>query len=456
MTYRAIILLMVACVAAAGGCGPEQPKMTLEKAMASRVDNQADYNAAARFVETTYMAKHDKDYVMWAMDYSSLCLMGGNYDVARDEMMNCYKDIGTTQDKDKETIAAISSEAYKIFKGEPFERALLCTYIGLEFYMDGDYNDARIFFARADQEDATTGNDMADFRHDFQLAHYWLGRSYLKLGQADNARIAFTKAGTHVPRKGEDKELKSLQKQQADMRKTRMELEAKSYKNALSAKPPVEGAVNMSASPSMAEMPVALPGAGGENGVITAAETLEKFLAMDFQKDVNLILVIEMGQGPYKYVDEYGGDHIIPLPYPDRQALVYLNGHTAGQAFNLLDMYHQAATRGTSEKDTAQAAKGVTKAVLKQMPFGVGSLAGVWDVSADWRYWRLLPGQVAVFAAKVAPGSYTVNVQCFDSNGNLLPRYSVTRYFVPVVEGRENIYMIHTTPEADNVYVAKK
>ncbi len=58
-----------------------------------------------------------------------------------------------------------------------------------------------------------------------------------------------------------------------------------------------------------------------------------------------------------------------------------------------------------------------------------------------------------MLAAKVKPGTYTISLQCLDSNGYLLPRYRLTRYHIPVLEGQENIYFLHTLPEADNQYV---
>ncbi|MDK1032819.1 MAG: hypothetical protein QGD94_12485, partial [Planctomycetia bacterium] len=61
-------------------------------------------------------------------------------------------------------------------------------------------------------------------------------------------------------------------------------------------------------------------------------------------------------------------------------------------------------------------------------------------------------GEVHVFAAKVEPGIYTVGLDCFDVNGYLLPRYRLTRYFIPVKAGKENIYFLHTKYNADNTY----
>ncbi|MCJ7543433.1 MAG: hypothetical protein MUP47_02525 [Phycisphaerae bacterium] len=451
------VRIATACAAAVlltvSGCGPDPTVMKTAKALVARVDPQPTYNDSARFLQVTYLAPHDRDYVMWSMEYASLCLMAGNYDAAKAELLQCYDDIQKRQDVEKERAAALSNEATKIFKGEPFERALVCTYLGMLHYVDGDYNNARIFCARADMEDATTEDDMAAFRHDFGLVHYWLGRAFLKLNQPDNARVAFTKASEHVVRKNEEAETASTRKSQAAARTKRIRLEQESYKLATTGKTPVPGAVDMSNCMPAAELPAEQPGAIGENPVLKVAESPEQFFTVDYQKDVNLICLIETGVGPIKYLVGENGymDAIMRAPYEERKVVVYLNGHKVGQAISLVDMFHQADTRGMSEKDRVQLTKGVTQSVLSRMPY-IGDIASYWDVRADWRYWRLMPGEVHVFAAKVKPGLYTLNLQCLDSNDCLLPRYGLTRYYIPVTEDAESVILIHTKPEADNTY----
>ena len=92
--------------------------------------------------------------------------------------------------------------------------------------------------------------------------------------------------------------------------------------------------------------------------------------------------------------------------------------------------------------------------------FLAGFVGAVCLIATFWvlpRYWHLLPGEVHVFAAKVKPGMHTVALQCFDWSGCLLPRYRQTRYCVPVRGGKtESIYLMHITPEVDNVYQPEK
>jgi len=438
------------------GCLPEGQSM-LAKAMSARVDIEPTYAESATFLQQSYLSTHDKDYVMWAMDYSSLCIMGGSYDAAREELLKCFLDIENRQDTDKETAAALSNESAKIFKGEPFERAMVCLYLGILKYMQGDYNNARIFCTRANMADATTEDNMADFRHDFRLAHYWLGRTYLKLGDEGNARVAFGKAGQYVPRKGGESETRSIRKAQARARTERMSLEKKCYEKNSTGEEAVPGIADMSPSPAMAEAPRQLsgrvPSSTPASPVIRGTDDPSEFLSLPYQKQVNLILIVETGIGPIKILtgENMAFDQIMRAGYSERNVQVHLDGHRAGKAFPMVDLFHQADTRGRSEKDDAQLAKGITQSVLSRIPY-VGSVASYWNVQADHRYWHLLPGELHVFAAKVKPGTYTVTLDCFDANDYLLPRHRQTRYTLPVRAGGESIYFLHTKPEADNLY----
>jgi len=454
MTRRTFSVAGVAvvCCALLAGCGPSADQIAMAKAMSARVDRSPDYNASARFLRDRYVAKRDKDYVMWSMDYSSLCLLGGNYDAAREELLRCYADITHRQDTDKEKAAAVSNEALKIFKGEPFERAMVCTYLGILHYMKGDYNNARIYCARADMEDATTNKDMAAYQHDFRLAHFWLGKAFLRLGREDNARIAFRNACLRIPRKNEGRERTGIERAHTASRKKRMRLERLAYQKACKGENPVRGVADASASPALGEMPSRFDGAA-ESPVVLKAETPEAFADCDFQKQVNLTLVIETGIGTVKTLvgENQFMDRIDRANYPERAVTVYLDGAYGGRAFRLLDMFHQADTRGMSEKDRTQIAKGVTQSILRRLPY-IGSVAAYWDVSADGRYWHLLPGEVLVYSAKVKPGSYTVCLQCFDANGHHLPRHRSTHYRIPVRAGEENIYFLQTRYDHDNTY----
>jgi tetratricopeptide (TPR) repeat protein len=441
------------------GCGPSQEQINMAKAMSARVDRDPTFNDSARFIKR-YVDKNDNDYVMWSMEYASLCLMGGNYDAAEAQMLAAANDIARREDEASETAAAWGNEALKPFKGEPFERAMLMSYLGMLKYRDADYNNARIFFRQADQADSTTAPTWEEdealtrmYRNDFRLAHFLLGKAFVRLGDEGNARVAFTKALEKTRREGGESEWDSTCKQHKSAMAKRIRLEKKSYQNATGEDAPVAGAIDMSSCMPISEMPAVLEESCEDCPVLYAPGSCEEMCSVEAQKNANLTLVVETGISPLKYLIGENGymDKIQRSAYAERRAVVYIDGYRAGEAFRMLDLFHQADTRGFSEKDRTQIAKGVTQSILRRLPY-IGSVAAYWDVRADHRYWKLLPGEVLVFTGRIKPGLHTVRIECFDANGNHLPRYRLTRHFVSVPDQGENLQLLHTYHEADNLY----
>ena len=96
--------------------------------------------------------------------------------------------------------AAVISENIKIWKGEPFERAMVNFYLGLIYYTRQDYNNARACFENAlfKLRDYGPGFDQGDAYREqetnFALGYLMLGKSYQRLGRNDDAAKAFQRA----------------------------------------------------------------------------------------------------------------------------------------------------------------------------------------------------------------------------------------------------------------------
>ena len=157
-------------------------------------------------MEKTIVADpEDGNYVLTRMEFARQAVQLGCPMRAEPRLREAFDQLETLHEN---TAAALSSERFKYYKGESYERAMLCWYMGFIHYARGDYNTARILFSRALAEDrkAVVHDDTDEMiGEDFGLAYYWLARAYEKLGQADNARIAYKKANVFTPR-GEDGE----------------------------------------------------------------------------------------------------------------------------------------------------------------------------------------------------------------------------------------------------------
>ncbi|MGB2998062.1 MAG: hypothetical protein WBC59_05425 [Phycisphaerae bacterium] len=401
---------------------------------------------------------NDIDYALQRMEFGRQAIRLGSYTRAKPRLTEAFEQLEVEHDA---TAAALSSERFKYYKGETYERAMLCTYLGIIEYQAGNYNDARIFLSRAlshDRGAVVHKNTPPEVGEDFGLAFYWIGKTYAKLGDADNAGVAFRKATTETPRKEKDaaRELKEDRKEAAEYQKKRAEGEQWAYQTFTDPEKEdlfIEGVVNLAeVGGNIDEASKTLPGASPECPVLRAAEKPGEFFASAYQADCNLILTIELGRCPFKYLGGIGGERTeFGRPRTPSHAIrVYVDGHAAGPAFEALDLWNQAATQDRiGEKDAAQTGKAIFKEILSHAPYA-GSLAGHWDVSGDARYWMSLPGKVYLFAAKATPGPHTVRLEVFDVDGNRLPRWTNTYYGVGVPERGEACILLNPRFNGDN------
>jgi tetratricopeptide (TPR) repeat protein len=436
------------------GCAPAG-KDRVAAALSVRHTLSPDYrDAVLAMDECRQNPKNLKDYALWGMCGTTVAVYAGDVHDANRIGRETFLTVQKYEDKDSETMAALGNEAVKFFKGEPHERSMLDFQLGLSAYQQGNYEDARVFFLQSLLAAATRDDDAAEFREDFRLGHYWLGRTYLKLGEPDNARVCFEKAGVIRTRPRELKEVETWRRERQRARQEEIKLEAICYKNATTGKEPVEGVVDLSQLLTRADLPAQLADAAPVNPVQQQAEDPEAFLKPDFQQQANLVVVVELGTGPIKYLagGEHDRDEIAPALFKEQFVDVYIDGHKAGPAFCLSNVYNEAMTRGVKTRRERQASKWLAKQVAKRMPF-VGLVAGAWDISADPRHVSVLPGQVHVFAARVTPGLHRVSLRCSDINSSYLPRFDVDRNFIAVPPENEAVVLVSTKENESNAYL---
>jgi tetratricopeptide (TPR) repeat protein len=98
--------------------------------------------------------------------------------------------------KGKGTASLVSAEAIKIFKGEPFEKSMASIYSGIIYFNRGDYDNARASFSKAVMAVKTKEEG---HQNDFALASFLQAKTFLKLGEPDNARVALERARKVYP-----------------------------------------------------------------------------------------------------------------------------------------------------------------------------------------------------------------------------------------------------------------
>jgi tetratricopeptide (TPR) repeat protein len=192
-----LILLLLSFVLA--GCGPTKDQKRADRALSAYM--AGDYEAARERLRPA-AKKPDENFVLNNVRLGSCSLIDYHLDEAEDAFLRAYEVINSVgvNDGGRSLGAALVDEKIKIWKGEPFERAMANFYLGLIYYMRQDYNNARGAFENAlfklrdyaDKNDVK--NDYREQESNFVIALVMLGKTWQKLGRDDLAHANFDRA----------------------------------------------------------------------------------------------------------------------------------------------------------------------------------------------------------------------------------------------------------------------
>ena len=126
-----------------------------------------------------------------ALEYGDLALATSALRRATDTMMSL------SAGRVRGSASVVLGENLKVFKGGIHEQELALLLQGIAYYQAGDIQTARASFQTAVLADNSSGvRELAD---DLAAGYYWLGRSLQRLGEGDNARIAFERLNRLMP-----------------------------------------------------------------------------------------------------------------------------------------------------------------------------------------------------------------------------------------------------------------
>jgi tetratricopeptide (TPR) repeat protein len=161
----------------------------------------ADYQAGdyrdAKVLLDPLAKKTNEDFALNNLRLGSTSLALYDLPSSQGAFLNAYEVLNSfgVNDGGRTLGAVLVDEKIKIWRGEPFERAMANFYLGLTYYIQGDYNNARAAFENAlfKLRDYQSDNDQQDVQADkykdldsnFVLAQYMLARCYQRLGRAD-------------------------------------------------------------------------------------------------------------------------------------------------------------------------------------------------------------------------------------------------------------------------------
>ncbi len=180
----------------AGGCAPTQQQRAVGAALVDY--DTGDFKQAEAALQPL-SAETNENYVLNNLRLGSAALAAQNLPEAERAFLRAYEVINATgvNDPARSAVAVIFDEKVKVFKGEPFERAMANFYLGLVYYIRHDYDNARAAFENSlfklrdyDSNDPNSANSRQQ-ESNFALSILMLGRTFQRLGREDLARANF-------------------------------------------------------------------------------------------------------------------------------------------------------------------------------------------------------------------------------------------------------------------------
>ncbi|HVT80892.1 MAG TPA: hypothetical protein VHM90_09560 [Phycisphaerae bacterium] len=197
------ILALATLAACFGGCN----QTGRETRNAILAYDSGDYAQAAAMIKPS-TGKLDENFVLNNCRYGSAALAAGQFEEAEHAFYEAHKviDSGDTNDAGRQLQATVVYEGVKVWKGEPFERAMTGYYLGMLFCMKHDYGNARAAFQNSlfsIRENAKKDDleHYAAVESRFALGYFGVGYANLRLPspRPDLAKENFDKAVKYDP-----------------------------------------------------------------------------------------------------------------------------------------------------------------------------------------------------------------------------------------------------------------
>ena len=148
-----------------------------------------------------------EDFVLNNCRLGSSAIAAGQLDVAENAFMEAYTIMNSVKVNDggRKMASTLLMENFKVWKGEPFERAMAHYYLGILNLKKGDYENARAAFQNslfklrdyAEEEKAdkkAEGDKYKEFESNFSLGYLGMGYCYIKTNEPDLAEAQFKRA----------------------------------------------------------------------------------------------------------------------------------------------------------------------------------------------------------------------------------------------------------------------
>ena len=195
---RALAILVSAVLALSGCAGTATLPEMDEKQLAAQLQDKPE---ELHPLFTRVVVEGERNHVLNRLR-AGLAAMDAGHDAlaARtfDEALLTIETIYGGDEKAAKARGLFSAEDRKVFRGEPYERAMAYYYRGILYLKEGDYENARASFKSSILQDTLA--EQEQYRQDFALLEYLEGWASQCNGDTDLAREAYEIARSHDDR----------------------------------------------------------------------------------------------------------------------------------------------------------------------------------------------------------------------------------------------------------------
>jgi tetratricopeptide (TPR) repeat protein len=203
LSTRLLLPTLLLSLAPLTACNGSAPSRAAADAIALYQGGQFQQAAATMAPEIT---KKDENFVLNNCRYGSAALAANDLAGAENAFMAAYEVINgvNTNDGGRTMGATLVFEGVKVWKGEPFERAMAHYYLGLVFLLKNDYENARAAFQNSlfklrEYANADKPEDYRAAESNFALGYFGLGFCYQRLGKSELAQANYAEAAKIDP-----------------------------------------------------------------------------------------------------------------------------------------------------------------------------------------------------------------------------------------------------------------
>ncbi len=392
---RACALIIFAAALLISGCTPNLHQNALRQYRAG------DPAGAEATLDPWLKEKaDDKNMMLYLWDMGMFRFAQGNYRAANDVWKQSDILAGAEAGTGETIGALMSSDASKDYLGDPVEHSLASLYVGLGFYMEGDYQNALVAFKKSLEWDFNKDPERAG---NMVITNHMMGECYSRMGEPDNAAVGYRRALLENPDfvpsyVGAIREL---------IKQNNMD-EAARFQDELAARVPEHYLERIDQRPQ---------------GILTV-------IMSDYPPPVE-----EVADAFRKRKEKKSRIHswvVVSNELYSREPGAEMDFFTPDSALHASLADHMLTHFQDQGGEAGQVTRKLIQAGLSAVTEGLFGLGA--DSGADLRYWSTVPGDVFAMYLPLEPGLHTVRANAYNEDYAGIPEYKQLWYYIPVRE----------------------